>query len=55
MVLFIDDHRQAYGVGPICSVLSIAPSTYYERKAREVDPSRLPARSRRDAWLLDEV
>lgn len=55
MVQFIDDHREAYGVGPICSVLPIAPSTYYEQKAWEADPSRLPARARRDAWLVDKV
>ena len=28
MVAFIDEHRAAYGVEPICSVLPIAPSTY---------------------------
>ena len=31
MIAFIDDHRQAYGVEPICKVLPIAPSTYHER------------------------
>jgi hypothetical protein len=30
MVTFIDDHRDEYGVESICSVLPIAPSTYYE-------------------------
>jgi hypothetical protein len=30
---FIDDHREAYGVGPICRVLPIAPSTCYAHKA----------------------
>jgi putative transposase len=29
MIAFIDDHRDAYGVEPICRVLPIAPSTYY--------------------------
>ena len=28
------------GVEPICRMLPIAPSTYYEQKAREKDPSR---------------
>ena len=28
MIAFIDDHRQVYGVEPICRVLPIAPSTY---------------------------
>ena len=35
MVAFVDDHREAYGVEPICAMLPIAPSTYYEQKARE--------------------
>jgi transposase-like protein len=28
MIAFIDDHRDTYGVEPICRVLPIAPSTY---------------------------
>lgn len=55
MVRFIDAHRVAYGVEPICAVLPIAPSTYYEAKARERDPSRLPARTRADAALQPEI
>jgi len=55
MTAFIDDHRNTYGVEPICSVLPIAPSTYYEHKARQTDPSRLPERARRDAVLMTEV
>jgi putative transposase len=55
MVAFIDVHRQAYGVEPICAVLPIAPSTYYEQKARAAHPSRLPARAQRDAQLGPEI
>jgi len=55
MVTFIDAHRAAYGVEPICAVLPIAPSTYYEAKARERDPARLPARARADAALRPEL
>jgi hypothetical protein len=55
MVSFIDDHREAYGVEPICKVLPIAPSTYYEQKARDVDPSRLPQRAVRDAALREQI
>ena len=55
MVSFIDQHRDAYGVEPICTELPIAPSTYYEYRAREADPGRLPARHRRDAWLEVEI
>ncbi len=55
MLSFIDQHRQDYGVEPICKVLPIAPSTYYEHKAREADPKRLPPRSQRDARLRGEI
>jgi transposase InsO family protein len=55
MTAFIDDHRNAYGVEPICAVLPIAPSTYYEQKARQADASRLPERARRDAALKVEI
>ena len=55
MIAFIDDHREAHGVEPICKVLPIAPSTYRDHVAKRVDPSRLSARARRDAALNDEV
>jgi len=54
-VTFLDDHRNAYGVESICSVLPIAPSTYYEQKARQADPDRLPARAKRDRFLTEEI
>ena len=52
---FIDAHKDEYGVEPICAVLPIAPSTFYEHKAREADRSRLPPRARRDAELRPEI
>ena len=55
MVQFIDQHRDQHGVEPICAQLQIAPSTYYERKAREADPRRLPARAQRDIALCPEI
>ena len=55
MVSFIDQHRASYGVEPICAELPIAPSTYYEYKAREADPGRLPARHQRDARLAIDI
>ena len=51
MIAFIDDHRGAYGVEPICKVLPIAPSTYHAHAARRADPLRLPPRNKRDAEL----
>ena len=55
MIAFIDDHRQVYGVEPICRVLPIAPSTYHAHAARRADPDRLPARARSDAALTVEI
>jgi len=55
MVSFLDDHRETYGVEPICRLLPIAPSTYHEAKARQADPSRLPERLVRDAELREEI
>ncbi len=55
MLRYIDDHREAYGVEPICKVLPIAPSTYYEQKARDADPSRLPQRVIRDGKLREQI
>ena len=55
MVAFIDDHRDAYGVEPICDVLPIAPSTYYGHRARRLDPAKRPERHKRDERLGDEA
>ena len=55
MVSFIDAHRSEYGVESICAQLPIAPSQYYEHKAREADPERLPARLQRDRVLRPEI
>jgi hypothetical protein len=48
MIAFIDAHRDEYGVESICAQLPIAPSTYYEHRAREIDPTRVPPSLRRD-------
>ena len=55
MIAFIDEHRDAYGVEPICRVLPIAPSSYHEHVAQRRDPGRRSARSRRDETLKPEV
>ena len=55
MIAFIDDHRAAYGVEPICKVLPIAPSTYHAHAARRADPKRASARARSDAALSREI
>jgi transposase InsO family protein len=51
MVRFIDDHRRAYGVEPICRMLPIAPSTYFRHKHLERDPSQRSARAVGDEVL----
>ena len=51
MVRFIDQHRDTYGVEPICAVLPIAPSTYFLRIAQQQDPTRRSARAQRDGDL----
>ncbi|MBA4491168.1 IS3 family transposase [Paracoccus sp. S1E-3] len=48
MIAFIGDHRSVFGVGPICRVLGIAPSTYYAFKTVEHDPDLASDRARQD-------
>jgi transposase InsO family protein len=55
MVSFIDENRKEYGVEPICEVLPIAPSTYYERKAQEREPERRSGRAKRDDVVKHEI
>jgi transposase InsO family protein len=55
MVRFIDEHRSAHGVEPICRELPIAPSQYFEAKRREREPDRVPARAQRDAALVPAI
>ena len=44
MVAFVDKHRDEYAVEPICDVVPIAPSTYYEHRSRAADPDLRPDR-----------
>ena len=44
-MLFVDANRENYGVEPVCRMLPIAPSTYYEQKTREKDPSPVGSRA----------
>jgi putative transposase len=48
MVTFIDQHRDTYGVEPICAVLPIAPSTYFVHKAQQAAPTTRSKRRQRD-------
>jgi putative transposase len=54
MVRFITDHREQYGVEPICAVLPIAPSTYHRHRAGQLDPTRRAARAQADdRWRVE--
>ena len=55
MISFIEEHRPVFGVEPICRVLPIAPSTYYENIAKRDDVDRLSVRARRDVALKIEI
>lgn len=50
MTTYIDEHKDSYGVEPICRTLAVAPSTYHAAKARP--PS---ARAVRDEELTDTL
>jgi transposase InsO family protein len=51
MVPFLDQHRELYGVEPICALLPIAPSTYFRWKAQQQDPTTRSARAQHDDEL----
>lgn len=55
MISFIDEHRGVFGVEPICRLLPIAPSTYYENVAKRVDVDRLSIHARSDIGLKIEI
>ena len=55
MVAFIDKYRHVYGVEPICSVLPIAPSTYYRYKDHEQHPYKRSHRVKRYESIEPEV
>ncbi len=52
---FITDHRDQYGVEPICQVLPIAPSTYHKHALEQREPERRSRRAQRDAVVCEEI
>jgi transposase InsO family protein len=52
---FVDMHRDAHGVEPICKVLQIAPSGYWRHAARQREPALRSARARRDEALIVDI
>ena len=55
MIAFIEQHRDVFGVEPICKVLPLAPSTYYERLAITKNPNRASTRAKSDADICREI
>jgi transposase InsO family protein len=55
MVSFIDEHRDEYGVEPICSQLPIAPSTFYDHKTKRNHPERRSDRAKSDDVLCPNI
>ncbi|AST65428.1 IS3 family transposase [Escherichia coli O157:H7] len=51
----LDKLREQYGVGPVCSELHIAPSTYYHCQQQRHHPDKRSARAQHDDWLKREI
>ncbi|WP_404855300.1 IS3 family transposase [Escherichia coli] len=51
----LDKLREQYGVGPVCSELHIAPSTYYHCQQQRHHPDKRCTRAQRDDWLKKEI
>ncbi|WP_430515517.1 IS3-like element IS1203 family transposase [Escherichia coli] len=55
MMPLLDKLREQYGVGPVCSELHIAPSTYYHCRQQRHHPDKRSARAQHDDWLKREI
>ncbi|WP_430515348.1 IS3-like element IS1203 family transposase [Escherichia coli] len=55
MMPLLDKLREQYGVGPVCSELHIAPSTYYHCQQQRHHPDKRSARGQHDDWLKREI
>ena len=55
MVAFVDAHRDDFGIEPICGMLPIAPSTYYQHKVLQANPELRSTRAKRDDELIPEI
>jgi putative transposase len=52
---FVAQHRQTYGVEPICKVLQIAPSAVHRYAAAVREPSLQSQRAQRDAVVCEHI
>jgi putative transposase len=55
MTAFIEEHREMYGVEPICRTLQFATSTYYDRRAIMHHPDRASARAKSDVAMSVKI
>ncbi|WP_413815067.1 IS3 family transposase [Escherichia coli] len=55
IIPLLDKLREQYGVGPVCSELHIAPSTYYHCQQQRHHPDKRCTRAQRDDWLKREI
>ena len=55
MNAYIDQHRDAYGVEPICNVLQVAPSAYRRYAAQQRNPELRSTRAKRDELLMPHI
>ncbi|HVY24346.1 MAG TPA: IS3 family transposase [Steroidobacteraceae bacterium] len=55
MQAFVDQHRDAFGVEPICKVLQIAPSGYRRHAARQRNPALCCQRAHQDKTLTPHI
>jgi transposase InsO family protein len=53
--VFIDAHREAYGVELICRVLQVTPSSYYRLKAQARTPHLRSARAKSDEQAMIQI
>ena len=51
MIDFMGEHREVFGVEPMCRVLNIAPSTWHVHAARKARPDLRPKRAKEDERL----
>ncbi|WP_109791009.1 IS3 family transposase [Acidovorax sp. GW101-3H11] len=52
---FIDQHRNAFGVEPLCKVLQVAPSAYWRHAALVREPHKRCTRAKRDELLMPQI
>ncbi len=55
MIAFIEAYRADYGVEPICRVLPIAPSRFYQQAVMARNPARASPRALRDRELMEHI